>query len=94
MHEESLLTIVYLILSGGFGALVQDIMKDGSLKLPKIKNGELILGFLGSIIIGATVGFLVDHSPLMAFFAGYTGFATLKKLVNTNIELKSNGSNK
>ncbi|HPT40549.1 MAG TPA: M23 family metallopeptidase [Candidatus Paceibacterota bacterium] len=85
MGEESISTIILLITFGGVGALVKEILIDGKLTLPKIESGQLFLGFLSSIIIGATVGYLVDHSPLMAFFAGYTGFSALGSLMPKNL---------
>lgn len=85
MGEESLQTIILLLLFGGIGALVKEILIDGKLTLPKVKSGQLCLGFVSSIIIGATVGYLVDHSPLMAFFAGYTGFSALGSLMPKNL---------
>ena len=81
MGETSILTIVSLLFSGAIGALVKEIIGDNKLQLPRIQNGDLVLGFIGSLIIGATVGYLVDHSALMAFFAGYTGFSALSSLV-------------
>lgn len=81
MGEISTTTIILLLVMGGFGALVKEILGDNKLTLPRIANGELYLGFIGSIIIGALVGYLVDHSPLMAFFAGYTGFSALGSLI-------------
>lgn len=87
MGEENISTIIGLLLFGGLGALIKEILQDGSLTLPKIKNGELVLGFLSSIIVGAAVGFLVDHSPLMAFFAGYTGFSAVGALMPKKFEI-------
>lgn len=85
MGETNILTILGLLLMGAIGAMVKDILEDGSLKLPSIVRGKLFLGFVGSVLIGAIVGYLVDHSPLMAFFAGYTGFSTLSNLMPTTL---------
>lgn len=79
--EYDLITVVGLLSMGGLGALFRTILKENSLTLPTIKEGKLILGFLGSIIIGAAVGLLVDHSLLTAFFAGYTGFSAIAHLL-------------
>lgn len=81
MGEISTTTVILLLVMGGFGALVKEILIDNKLTMPKLANGELALGFVGSVIVGALVGFLVDHSPLMAFFAGYTGFSALGSLI-------------
>lgn len=66
---------------GAVGALVKDILVDNKIKLPKIVEGELVLGFIGAVVIGGFVGFFVDHSLLTAFFAGYSGFSALEALL-------------
>lgn len=83
--EHNLYTMIGLLLMGALGAIVKDILEDGAIKLPSIVRGKLFLGFFGSVLIGGVVGYLVDHSPLMAFFSGYTGFSALKNLVPTNV---------
>lgn len=85
MGETSILTILLLLLMGGLGALIKEILVDNKIRLPKIVQGELELGFIGAVIVGAAVGYLVDHSPVMAFFAGYTGFSALGSLIPKNI---------
>lgn len=86
MHEaEITLRLAFCLLSAGaFGALVKDIIFDGKLKMPSLLKGELILGSLGSMVIGAAAGYFVDHSTLTAFFAGFTGFAALEALMPRN----------
>lgn len=81
MGETSPIIILYLLFFGGLGALVKDILADGYLKLPEIKSGKLKLGFIGVVIVGASIGYLVDHSPATAFFAGYAGFSALPNLM-------------
>jgi hypothetical protein len=60
-------------LFGLLGGLVQDILQDGYLELPKVKEGKFYVGCLAAIVIGAVVGYLVDKTPLSAFLAGYAG---------------------
>lgn len=86
MGESNLITIIGLIIFGGIGALVRMVLNEGGLELPHIEKNKLCLGFIGGILIGATVGYLVDHSPLMAFFAGYTGFSALNHLMPTGLK--------
>ena len=88
MEQVSLITIGSLLFAGAAGAFVKDVLSDGKIKLPTIKNGELILGFLGVIIIGAAVGYLVDHSPITAFCAGFTGFSAVTSLLPKKSENK------
>lgn len=83
MGESSIVIIIGLLLCGALGALTKDLLVDNSLILPKFNKGKLSMGFLGSVIIGALVGYFVDHSPLTAFFAGFTGFSTLAALSPT-----------
>jgi murein DD-endopeptidase MepM/ murein hydrolase activator NlpD len=86
MVNESIQTVVLLICMGGLGALTKEILVDNKLTMPKILNGEVFLGFIGSMIIGAIVGYLVDHSPITAFFSGYAGFSTLGALMAKSAE--------
>jgi len=87
MLEESVVTVIGLLAAGGGGALAKEILKDNCLTLPRIKNGELALGFVGAVIVGAFIGLMVDHSPLTAFFAGYTGFSAISHLIPKKFEL-------
>jgi hypothetical protein len=70
-----------LLLAGALGALVKDVVQDGKLSLPKFKEGDLILGCLGGMLIGAFVGFAVDHSLLTAALSGYVGTSAIKHLL-------------
>ena len=85
MFNESAITVGALLLSGGAGALTKEILGENSLQLPKLFNGKIFLGFIGSIFVGAAVGLIVDHSPLTAFFAGYTGFSAAGALLSSKI---------
>jgi predicted CDP-diglyceride synthetase/phosphatidate cytidylyltransferase len=58
---------------GALGAIISDMLGDGYLELPKVSNGKFYPGFIGGIIIGATVGYLIDKSLLIAFSMGYIG---------------------
>ena len=73
-----------LILAGAVGALAKDIVSDGCVQLPFLKDGKWFLGFFGGIIIGAFVGFVVDHSPLTAGLAGYVGVSAITHLLPLN----------
>lgn len=74
--------VILLFIFGALGALIRLLSRQGGkLELPYLRNGQLYLGFLGSLIIGAGVGFVVDGSLITAFLAGYTGSSLLSKLV-------------
>jgi fluoride ion exporter CrcB/FEX len=73
--------ILCLLLFGAGGAFCRDIFRDGKLVLPKFDNGSLYLGFLGGIVIGAFVGYLVDQSPTTAFFSGFAGYQILENIL-------------
>jgi hypothetical protein len=60
---------------------VKDILQDNKIVLPKLENGSLALGFIGSCAIGGVVGYFVDGNPLTAFTAGFTGYAALEALI-------------
>lgn len=70
-----------MFLAGAAGALCKEIIIDNKLTLPKKVNGELCLGFIGSIIIGGFAGYLIDHNPAMAFMSGYTGFSVIANFI-------------
>lgn len=82
---------VIIALTGGLsGALIKEILEDNKIKLPKIIQGELDLGFLGSILVGAFVGYVVDGSFLTASMAGFTGFSVIQNLMG--VKKSQNGS--
>jgi len=73
--------VYYLFVFGAAGALCRDIFRDGKLVLPKLDNGSLYLGFLGGVIIGAFVGYVVDQNPATAFFSGFAGYQILENIL-------------
>lgn len=75
------ISLIILFVAGAAGALAKDIIQDNSLKLPKRIDGELSLGFLGGLITGGMVGYLVDGNPVTAFLAGYAGTAMIGNLL-------------
>lgn len=78
--------IISLFICGALGALATEILKDNSLQLPSIRKGILHLGFLGAVLLGATTGYLVDHSPITAFCAGSASLALLPELLNKRLK--------
>ena len=70
-----------LILAGAVGAFAKDVVNDGCVQLPFLKDGKWFLGFIGGVIIGAFVGFVVDHSPLTAALSGYVGVSAISHLL-------------
>lgn len=78
--------IIPFLIAGAFGALTKDILQDNKIKLPCIRGDEVILGTLGGMIIGAFVGWAVDHSLITAALSGYVGVAAIKNLLPTNNE--------
>jgi hypothetical protein len=75
------MSIILLFLAGAAGALTKEIVKDNSLELPKFGSGQIFLGFLGSCVIGGVTGALVDHNPVLAFTAGFTGMSVAENLL-------------
>lgn len=73
--------IILLFLAGAFGSLVKDIVVDGKLALPKIVDGDLILGFIGGMIVGAFVGYVVDGGMLTAMMGGFVGISVIENLL-------------
>lgn len=81
----------YLIyfLAGGLGSLLKDIVNDGKLVLPKKIDGELILGFIGGVVVGGCAGMAVDNSPITAFFVGYAGTQGIESLLSKTKNAKT-----
>lgn len=79
---------IFLLLAGGAGAFVRETAKDNVIELPKKTGGKFYLGILGSLIVGAALGYVVDNSPITAFFAGFTGLDVITTLMPTNWKLK------
>ena len=73
--------IAILFFMGAMGALVKDILKDNRLVLPKKEKGELYLGCIGGMIIGAFAGYLVDNDPITDFLGGVGGTQLIENLV-------------
>jgi len=82
-------SIIFLFLAGAAGALVKEVLEDNKLVLPKKIDGELALGFLGSLLVGGFVGYAIDGSYLTAAMAGFAGFSAIEKLV-----IKKDGTKK
>ena len=74
--------ILILFLAGGIGALLRDIIEDNKLKLPNLRDGELTLGFIGSVFIGAVAGMVIDDNPITAGLAGYAGMSAIKNFIS------------
>jgi len=72
---------ILFAIMGALGALIGDMLKDGYLELPKVKNSKFYPGFLGGLIVGACVGYLVDKTALTSFAFGYIGKQAVDFLV-------------
>jgi H+/Cl- antiporter ClcA len=77
-------------LMGAIGGLISDMLGDGYLELPKVKDKKFYPGFIGGIIVGAAVGYLVDQNPLTAFSLGYIGKEGIDFIVKKAGLLKEN----
>ena len=79
-------TIIYFLIAGAVGGLLSDILKDNSLEMPKVRQGQFYLGFIGPLIIGAVVGAYIDGTILMAFLGGFAGKAIIQNLIPHRID--------
>ena len=75
--------ILYFVIAGGVGALAKDLVKDNCIVLPSFQNGKYNLGFVGSMIIGAFIGYVVDHNPITSALSGYVGISILNNILPT-----------
>jgi len=71
---------IYIFLAGLVGGLVKEIFDDNTLTLPKRIDGQLLLGSIGSLLIGGVAGYLVDGNLITAFLAGYAGKSIIESL--------------
>jgi len=79
-------SILILFLAGAIGAFVKEVVEDNKIVLPKVVDGEMCLGFIGSLFIGAVAGYLVDGNPVTAGLAGYAGMSVIESfLVKKNL---------
>ena len=85
-------SIFLFFVAGAFGSLIKDIVEDGKISLPKIKDGECILGCVGGMLIGSFVGYVVDHSPLTAALSGYVGVSAIRHLLPPVSSVSKNDS--
>jgi hypothetical protein len=77
-------TIALFLISGALGAITKDIVQDGKLQLPFVSEGSLVLGFIGGMIVGAFIGYVVDHSFITAALGGYVGTSAISHLLPSN----------
>jgi len=80
-----------VVLGGMVGALLKEVLDDNCLKLPSIAQGKVNLGFFGSIMVGAFVGYAVDGSFITAAMAGYAGFSIIQNLVPSTKNIITSG---
>ncbi|MFA6335631.1 MAG: hypothetical protein WCX48_08775 [Bacteroidales bacterium] len=74
-----------LLACGAIGAFVKDTLKDNKIAIPHIKEGQLYLGCIGGMILGAIAGYIVDNDPMTAFLGGYAGSQILQSLVSSKV---------
>lgn len=80
--------ILYLLIAGAIGALVKDVVEDNAIVLPKKIDRKITLGFLGSMIVGAFVGWVADQNILMAALSGYAGVSAIENLLLKKPDIK------
>lgn len=73
---------IWAFFIGALGALVRDVLDDGVLQLPRIKDGIVILGCFGGFLLGGAAGLLTGGNLLLEFTAGFTGYAVLAALAS------------
>ena len=80
--EYKFLELLFLAIAGAAGALLKDILEDGGLQLPFIKEGKLMLGFIGALLVGAAAGYCIDGSIITAAMGGYAGKSIIESLLS------------
>lgn len=81
----ALMTTLHLISIGMgiFGALINEIIIDNEVVLPKKTNGKINLGILSNLLIGGLAGWAANDSPMTSFLAGYAGKSFIESLIST-----------
>ena len=79
-----MIKIVGFLVGGAFGALARELVRDNSIQLPVYRDKKILLGSLGGMIVGAFVGYVVDHSIMTALLSGYVGVSTISHLLPTD----------
>lgn len=82
--------IAIVLFGGGFGAFIKEVVGDNCLQMPKFENNKLNLGFLGSVIVGAFVGFVIDGGFITSAMAGFVGFAMIENILPTSNKTNTN----
>lgn len=73
--------VIEVVFGGMIGSLIKDLVEDGCLTLPWKTDGKLSLGFIGGMIIGGAVGYVIDGNFITAFLAGYAGGSVIESLL-------------
>lgn len=76
-----MLELVGFAVAGAAGALARDIVRDNRIKLPSVVSGDLSLGVVGGMFVGAFVGYVIDRNPISAAMAGYVGTSAISHLL-------------
>ncbi len=63
---------IEFIFVGAVAGLAKAVVQDGGIVLPRVKDGELFLGGLTSVVLGAIVSGLFGSNIENAFFTGYS----------------------
>jgi hypothetical protein len=81
------LEIIVIFVAGAVGALVNDVVNDNKLELPKNIDGQFCLGFIGGLLIGGIAGLAIDGSISTAFMGGFMGKELVLSFVNKQREI-------
>lgn len=79
--------IIIIFAAGAFGALINDVINDNKLELPKNIDGQFCLGFLGGLLIGGLAGLAIDGSVTTAFMGGFMGKELVLSFVKKQVPL-------
>jgi hypothetical protein len=80
-----IMNVCYLLIAGGLGALAKDLVQDNKIVLPKVHDGVFDMGFIGGMLVGAFVGYAVDHNPLTALLSGYVGVSIINNILPRSV---------
>jgi len=89
LYHAPLKEILLILLCGFLGGLAKDLAKGYFLSLPKIVEGQLYLGTIGSMLLGAIIAFIVDNNPVTAFSSALAAPYIIEEMLSTIKDKKS-----
>lgn len=83
--------LAFYAIAGAVAALVSISVLGSHVILPRCTNGEIHLGFVGHVLVGASTAVIWDHSMEQAFLAGLAVTVVMMLVRSAPVQTKSVG---